>query len=35
MKKKVNKNLNIKVGVDYNFTGMNMISASSGALFNN
>lgn len=34
MKKKANKNLNIKVGVDYNFTAINMVSASSDALFN-
>lgn len=34
MKKKGKKSLNIKVGLDYNFIGLNMISASSGVIAN-
>lgn len=34
MKKKPKKSLNIKVGVDYNFAAINLVSASSGVIFN-
>ncbi len=34
MKKKGKRNLNIKVGLDYNYSGLNIISASSGVIGN-
>lgn len=34
MKKKGKKSLNIKVGLDYNYSALNIVSASSGVLGN-